>query len=284
VKSTADRIARASRLAGQYPAAAEILTFYARLAEYQRSLSGGSKRTRPTSHDFVDDVDLDAAAAAVPDFLRWLESRAPATLAGAAGQARDISPDEWRALMRETVLAGQSRAFQPSRTSESPLAFIAEAVLQPFAEAAARQRREPGRPGESPARVQVSRCPICAGLPVVGALHEEGHGARRTLQCGLCLSEWDYVRLRCPSCEEEQFDALPVYTSEAFPHVRIEACDSCRMYLKTIDLTKDGLAVPLVDDLASLTLDLWAVEQGYRRVRDTLLRTTGGFGQDTRAR
>ena len=35
-------------------------------------------------------------------------------------------------------------------------------------------------------------------------------------------------------------------------YVRVEACESCRCYLKTIDLTRNGLAVPEVDDLASI--------------------------------
>jgi FdhE protein len=56
--------------------------------------------------------------------------------------------------------------------------------------------------------------------------------------------------------------------------VRIEACDNCKRYLKTIDLTKDGHAVPIVDDIASVSLDLWAAEQGYSRLRANLLRTT----------
>ena len=47
------------------------------------------------------------------------------------------------------------------------------------------------------------------------------------------------------------------------PHVRVDACDRCRHYVKTIDLTKDGLAVPYVDDIASVSLDLWALEREY---------------------
>ena len=43
-------------------------------------------------------------------------------------------------------------------------------------------------------------------------------------------------------------------------------------YVKTIDLTRDGLAVPVVDDLASVTLDLWARERGYQRLYPNLLR------------
>ena len=43
------------------------------------------------------------------------------------------------------------------------------------------------------------------------------------------------------------------------------------MYLKTIDLTKNGLAVPVVDELAAIHLDLWAVDKGYTKLRPNLL-------------
>ena len=65
---------------------------------------------------------------------------------------------------------------------------------------------------------------------------------------------------------------MPVYTADTQAHARIDACDTCRTYIKTIDLTKDGLAVPAVDDLATLPLDLWARERGYRRLYPNLLR------------
>ena len=67
-----------------------------------------------------------------------------------------------------------------------------------------------------------------------------------------------FLRVVCPACDEQRFDALPIYTADGFSHARIDACDSCRVYLKTIDLTKDGLAEPAVDDLATLPPDLWA--------------------------
>jgi FdhE protein len=76
--------------------------------------------------------------------------------------------------------------------------------------------------------------------------------------------------LLCPNCGEEDQDKLPVFTAEEFPHVRIEACDTCQMYLKAIDLTKNGLAVPEVDELAAPALDLWASEQGYRKLQANL--------------
>ena len=117
-----------------------------------------------------------------------------------------------------------------------------------------------------------ARCPACASLPVAAALREEGHGGRRSLVCSLCFAEWDYLRIQCPGCKENRFDALPVYTADASGNARIDACDTCRTYIKTIDLTRDGLAVAPVDDLATLPLDLWARDHGYRRLYPNLLR------------
>jgi formate dehydrogenase maturation protein FdhE len=51
----------------------------------------------------------------------------------------------------------------------------------------------------------------------------------------------------------------------------VEACDSCHSYLKTVDLTKDGHAVPVVDELATIPLDLWAADHGYQKLRTNLL-------------
>jgi FdhE protein len=65
---------------------------------------------------------------------------------------------------------------------------------------------------------------------------------------------------------------LPVYSSNVPANARIDACDTCRTYIKTIDLTRDGLAIPAVDDLATLPLDLWARERGYQRLYPNLLR------------
>jgi formate dehydrogenase maturation protein FdhE len=56
-----------------------------------------------------------------------------------------------------------------------------------------------------------------------------------------------------------------VHSAEAVPHVRVDECATCRRYLKTVDLRRRGDAVPLVEDLATPELDLWAREQGLAK-------------------
>jgi formate dehydrogenase maturation protein FdhE len=59
--------------------------------------------------------------------------------------------------------------------------------------------------------------------------------------------------------------------SLTFPHLRVEACDSCQHYLIGVDLGRDARAVPVVDELASLPFDLHAKEHGYRKVVPNLM-------------
>lgn len=142
--------------------------------------------------------------------------------------------------------------------------FLSRVLLQPHTEAAA-LRTPPVTTTVQPT------CPFCAERPVAAVLRPEGEGGKRRLLCSLCFTEWDFRRLLCPSCGEEDRDRLPVYTAAEFPHIRIDACTACHTYIKAIDLTRNGLAVPEVDEIAALPLDLWAAEQGYTKLQLNLL-------------
>lgn len=257
------RIERARKLAAERPAVADILLFYAGLAACQRTLAARANERACEDRAFGEAIDLDTASRAVPVLLRWLEDAAPAPLAAAAASAASLDAARWADLMRRFVMHEEI---------DTSLGFIVEAVLQPFAEAAASALREHHHETPHQGGVPKSRCPVCGSLPAVGVLREEGHGARRTLVCSFCFTEWAYLRVVCPACNETQFDALPIYRAEAFEQTRLDACDTCRIYLKTIDLTRDGLADPMADDLATLALDVWARDRGYSRLRPNLLR------------
>jgi FdhE protein len=267
------RISRACELAAADPAARETLTFYAALAAYQRSCHDRWVRD--------DTLTLDAVHAEIPSFLSWLSGNGPSGLSALAVELARVDRAEWRRLLgsdlESTVPSwsdpsGRVSDHEKSDDSRSDptdraMAFVLDALLQPLAELTAGTNADATLALDS----FPVRCPSCATLPVVGVLREAGHGSKRLLVCARCLTEREHLRVVCVACGEQQFDALPVYTADRFPHLRIDACDRCRRYLKTIDLTKDGLAVPVVDDIASVSLDLWARERGYVRVRDNLL-------------
>jgi FdhE protein len=179
------------------------------------------------------------------------------------------NPEALLELIRRTAPDPMKESAPPSLTwdevlrSADPMhAFFARVLLQA-------QTEEKARTAEIHASVQ-PRCPFCGEKPVAAVLRPEGDGAKRFLLCSLCFTEWEFRRLLCPNCGEEDKDKLPIYTAEEFPHVRVEACDSCKVYLKAVDLTKNGLAVPEVDELASIALDLWAAEHGYTKLQTNL--------------
>ncbi len=143
--------------------------------------------------------------------------------------------------------------------------FLARAFLQPYA-VLARSHQGPPPAGPTPCL-----CPFCGRKPGVGVLRPQGDGGLRSLVCSFCLGEWEFRRILCPACGEEDHSKLPIYTAEEFPHVRVECCDSCRCYIKTVDLTKSGLAEPVADEIASIALDLWARQQGYAKLQANLM-------------
>ena len=57
----------------------------------------------------------------------------------------------------------------------------------------------------------------------------------------------------------------------SFPNLRIAGCESCRRYLIEVDMSRDGRAVPEVDELAAVPLDLYAADQGLTKVTPNLM-------------
>jgi formate dehydrogenase maturation protein FdhE len=70
---------------------------------------------------------------------------------------------------------------------------------------------------------------------------------------------------------EEDDNKLELFTASDFDYIRVECCESCKTYIKTVDLRKNGRSEPLVDELASAPLDLWSREHGYAKLQNNLL-------------
>jgi FdhE protein len=189
-----------------------------------------------------------------------VERIAPGPLSGFARELGNGGPSQWK-----NTLEAFWRSESPSMNLPSAEALISSMFLQPYAEYLA------GQISEAPTTGTPQCCPLCGGKPQMGVLRQEGDGAKRSLICELCSTEWNFRRILCPACGEEDVDKMAVYVAEQFPHVRIEACETCRQFITTIDLTKNGNAVPVVDELAAIPLNLWAEENAYTKVRTNLL-------------
>lgn len=143
------------------------------------------------------------------------------------------------------------------------LLFVGRALAAPFVAEAAR-RVGPSAPGA--AAEARGRCRICGSPPALAKLRRED--GQRVLYCGLCGTGWEFPRLACPWCETPARQALNVLRiSEGDPRW-IETCESCRGYIKTVDERKLPLGetiIPLVEEAATLHLDLLAEKEGYIR-------------------
>jgi FdhE protein len=273
-----ERIERASELAATHPFAAEALRFYGRVAGFQRSLHAGlaaadgtAKRARAPG-SLRDELEIFLLLPWFASFLAFIQEIAPPPLARSAAELHARGGGRWEEVLDELWRAGAESADGGETAAETLTAseaLLSWAFLQPYAEHLA-DRTE--RPDDRP-EVQgtPSRCPLCSSRPQVGVLRPQGDGAKRSLVCSLCATEWAYRRIVCPACGEEAVDKLPVYVAEELRHVRVEACDTCRSYIKTIDLTTNGRAVPVVDELAAIPLSLWAAERGYAKLHPNLL-------------
>jgi formate dehydrogenase maturation protein FdhE len=96
--------------------------------------------------------------------------------------------------------------------------------------------------------------------------------APRHLLCSRCTGSWIHERTACPSCGERSTGKLPIFAdTERFPALRADACETCRRYLITVDGRKDPAAVPIVDELVALPLDLHVRERGFSKIVPNLM-------------
>ena len=259
--SFAQRIQRAHDLSDRYPSAAELLRFYARLAFYQQHVFDCLGQSTRTGSADPWPLLIELVLPLFPDFARALAGISPTPMRHRALDFAASDAVEQTHLLMHFWNGGFA---QDSLTSAPSDRFIALAFLQPYAEWLAQS-------GHSiSAAVRHATCPTCVSEPICAVLRDRDHGAGRSLVCSLCMNEWSFLRVVCPACGEDRFESLPVFTPQEVPHVRIDACETCHHYIKTIDMTKDGLAIPIVDELAAVSLDLWAADHGYQKLTPNL--------------
>jgi FdhE protein len=107
-------------------------------------------------------------------------------------------------------------------------------------------------------------CPICGSLPVVSLL--KGEGGMRYSVCSYCGCKWRIDRLSCSICGTKEQGMLQYIYGEGEEACRIDLCDNCHHFIKTIDYRSLEGSDPSLEDLATIHLDMVAVQKGYTRV------------------
>lgn len=256
------RIQRAQELAARHAFAAETLGFYIQVAGFQEALHRRLIVAFPKQSPAVcipselSQDELSELVSRFEPFLSLTEEHGPQPLAQLSRELRGRGQDCWSELL-------QAGWITPSPSDAQ--GFLALAFLQPYAELL--RSSAALRPNQGTYAV----CPFCNRKPGFGVLRQMGDGAARSMVCSFCLAEWEFRRIVCPGCGEENDRKLPVFTASDFDYIRVECCDRCKTYVKTVDLTRNGRAEPVVDELASAPLDLWAREHGYAKLQSNLL-------------
>lgn len=111
-----------------------------------------------------------------------------------------------------------------------------------------------------------SFCPVCGSLPSIGILGGDRDGGM-SLVCSLCETQWDFRRLHCPFCGNDNHEWLGYLVTESDEGYRINYCDKCKLYLKVVDVRKKGNGYSYqIEDILTLPLDILAQEKGYKRL------------------
>jgi hypothetical protein len=268
VTAWTERRRRAVELTDRCPWAAAQLGLYRALLEVQE----------PAFHDALDHVRSSGALTEVlpvyvadrilPRVVDVSVAHGPPPLAEAVLERRERS----RGGDGAELIAAWLRDEAPDPVAR----YLARASGGPVLEALAQSSLPPPDPPDDGGEGRHGRtCPACGGLPQVAYLADGGEAlvtAPRRLVCSRCHHVWAFARTACAGCGERSGAKRPIYgEAERLPHLRIDACLSCERYLVTVDLRKDPGAVPIVDELTALPLDLHAREQGQHKIVANLM-------------
>lgn len=106
-------------------------------------------------------------------------------------------------------------------------------------------------------------CPVCGCFPKLGEFR--GLEQTRFLRCNLCAAGWQFPRLQCPYCGNQDHHRLGYLHVEGEEgKCRANTCEECRQYVKMVSTL--GPLSPLrllCMDVATVHLDLLAADKGY---------------------
>lgn len=287
----AARRARAEALQARYPFARGPLALYRALVDVQEAAWTGARQDAPVAGDLPAYV----AERVLPDVIDVSAAAGPKALAEVVRAQFTAAP----AAARAGIIRGWLRGDDLTPIER----YLARASGGPVLEALGDRAGEACGMGAAGEGTRDERCcPVCGGLPqlsYVAPPPESLAAGPRSLLCSRCSTAWTYPRLTCASCGEQDTAKMTVLTEEGtderslsgstvrglrgrpdpaaagggprFPHLRIDACTSCSRYLVSVDLGRDPRAVPAVDELAAIPLDLHAADRGFTKVVPNLM-------------
>lgn len=283
-------VARLEALIGQEHVSQEYVRFRIDLLKAQWSVraaqaaTSAKPATPPARKPRGDDGQparpaLDPTAVGFdPKLVRSLFDAICAAVEARGGQSEEVgrlraAAEKEPALLEEIA---RKTAFGPDQdyvgslsrrleVSADALLFFGRTLAAPFVAEAARHL---GQPSDSAADTvgESGWCGVCGSPPGFARLRQDD--GKRILCCSLCGESWLFKRLECPYCANRDDEGLRFLRVTADDPRWIETCETCKRYIKTVDerkLPAGPQIIPLVEETATLHLDLLAEKEGYAR-------------------
>lgn len=271
-KAVLKKIRHIRRLKSEIPLYSDVLGFYepvwrermqykARLMPTIERPAIGGKKILDKLQNGIPLIDRNnmhfdgtIMAAHVRALLQILQSRTPESEGGIADMLRKNQynlADAWHQAYPEGALSHR-------KGGGDIIDFLVRETLHPVLEIYA-EALQPLLPQEG---WENGHCPMCGEPPALAML--AGDTGKRFLICGDCATRWPFPRTACPFCRNTDQEGLSYLFIENDDKYRIDVCDACRHYLKTVDLRSMDRPVDFeVEDLITLHLDMIAMENGY---------------------
>jgi FdhE protein len=269
---------RADVLRDRHPYAAEMLTLYLALLHSWEEAWRAARAEQPDARELAGW----AAKRVLPRVVQATVEFGPRPLATAVGEIGANGS-------AEPLLTGWLAGDELGPVER----YLARAVLRgplEVVDAATACAADPAPRGGR-------NCEHCGGLPQLSfrsSADDALVSGRRYLACTRCGGTWNFSSSTCASCGEttgarrtvfaehrdgavvgrrngHTADDGPTGDPPLFPHLRIESCDSCQRYLIDVDMGQDARAVPEVDELTAVPLDLYASERGLSKIAPNLM-------------
>ncbi len=153
-----------------------------------------------------------------------------------------------------------SRITADMGIEQGVMSFVLHTTIKPFVEVMASRLKDM----VDEDLWEKGYCPICGSQPLMGELR--GEEGRRIWTCSFCGHQWRGKRVMCPFCENTDHGSLRYFYTEKEKAYRIDICDKCKRYVKTVDSRElaEEIFLP-VEDIGTLHLDILAANKGFKR-------------------
>ena len=202
-------------------------------------------------------------AMAAREFCEHLASGGAGEIASAVGRAFDTHALDAGALL--SACFGRDQRRVRSLSAQAGVAadltwLVSELALAPFAYLLQCRALAPDQHVIAAALRAWDRgfCPACGSWPAVI------EGGNNQLRCSFCALAWQLSQYRCLYCGNATETFITAAPDPDNPGRRLQLCGGCGGYVKVIDVTTEFPLVA-VEDLASMDLDMVAMERKYLR-------------------